>query len=384
MSATLLPSNLVTPNASFEKNPNWTPNESSVPQANVLVEDGNARIMVVVGKNPKVVANDIPTSGWGYTTAFGEGVYTEETATFSMKNVSLQQCTAIQLESAYLNIPGSGAPPAQRNLTQNLCGDLVSDEFITPRRFVLSGVDMNVPLMIDGVLYNMNVYNHIPYGQNIAYYTLADVLTYFVNAWNTFMVTMVGDATFYATIYLDSIGPRLFWTSSTYGQHKIRIILSEFENRQANFFNILMNHIQITDLRAGDTSQVSLGYGVGESLGFQPRQQTGFQNNSIIMSIHCNELTQFRKSDSIAPIEGTSIIGTLFPLFNIDMTRGFDMFYSSKTGSLISPKIAFDRTQTLTEFTVTLRVMQGTGNAMVALKPTELQSSICVLTFRLW
>lgn len=386
MSATLLPSNLVTPNADFAKNPDWTPNETAVPQANILTEDGNGRLLIVVGKCPKVVSSDIPLTGLAYTSAFGEGIYTEEAAIFRFQNLCIQNTTSFQLENVGLFIPGSGVPPASRNLTNSLCGDLVSNDFVTPRRFVLRDVDTSIPIVVNQTPYVFDISSILPNGRNIQYFSLADALGYLVTALTNFMKNQLGDSTFYASIYVDKIGPRLFYTSTTYGLNSIRLIIGELENRQPNFLNILFNHMIITDLRVGDTSQSGLGYATGESIGFQSRSQTGFQNNSTLLTLHSNELTQFRKGDSIAPTDGTSLVGVVFPYGSLGNTSTDPGQYqaSLKGGFLNSPKVSFDRTQTLTEFMVTLRVLQGTGNAVVMLKPTELQNSLCILTFRMW
>jgi len=100
------------------------------------------------------------------------------------------------------------------------------------------------------------------------------------------------------------------------------------------------------------------------------------------MTVHSSELTQFRKSDSIAPTDGSSLIGTCFP--STSQTQ-YDFYQCSiATGDLVSPKIAFDRTQTLTELSIFLRVLQGVGHSVVTYKGTEMQNAYCIATFRCW
>lgn len=385
MAATMLPSNFVTTDPKLAMNPNWTPNETSVPQANILVEDGNARLMVVAGRHPKVSSIDGVVGGLGYTSSFGDGVYNEESAVFRMGNINIQQCTALQLESVAIYFPGNDTGQASRNLTQTLCGDCVDDAFVSPKRVVLNQIDMSIPVLIKQTLHHFNVENYLPHGRNIAYYSILDLLTHVINAWTNFMHTTIGDASFFATLYVDNAGPRLYWTSATFGLHNIRLFLSQHEGQLPNFLHIVMNYIGFTNLRVGDTSQSSLGYAEGESLGFYARGETKFQNNTCVLTLHSNELTQFRKSDSIAPIEGTSLIGCITPpIFAGGGSNGGTYVYTAATGTLNSPKIAFDRSQTITEFLVSLRVFQGTSGHVVFLNSTELQQATCTLVFRLW
>lgn len=386
MAATMLPSNFVTPDPKLALNPNWTPNEASVPQANVLTEEGNARIMIVAGRHPKVAA--MPGSvatGLGYTSTFGDGVYNEEAAIFKLTNINIQQCTAIQLETAAIYFPGADSPPGSRNLNDSLCSGVADDSYITPRRVVLNQVDMNVSFVIRDVMHHFSMEEHLPYGRAIAYYSISEMFTYFINGWTHFMKNILGDASFFATTYVDNSGPRLYWTSTTFGLNNIRLFLAQHESSMPSFLHILLNFIGFTNLRVGDTSQAPLGYPLGESAGFYARQSTSLQNNCVTLTLHSNELTQFRKSDSIAPIEGTSLIGGATPgLFAGGGQSGGTYLFTTKTGSLVSPKIAFDRSQTVTEFTVSLRVFQGTSGQVVFLNSTELQQAVITLIFRLW
>jgi len=383
---TLVPSNLIIGNQKLANNPNWVPNAMSEPQANLLTEAGNARIMIVAGRHPKVVATDRPVSGLGYTSAFSDGAYNEETATFRFSNINVQQCTALQLETVNLYFPGVSANnPNQRNLTQNYCGQFISDDFVNPRRVSLSQIDMQIPFLLRNQILHFSMENYIPNGRNISYYSIDQMFTFLIRAWTDYMKLVLGDSSFYATVYIDTNGPRLFWTSTTYGLHNIRLYIADFESRMPNFLNLLMNFVGFTDVRVGDTSQSANGYATGESVGFFARAETPLQNNTTTMTIHCNELTQFRKSDSIAPIEGTSIIGACTPptLVGGGSTGGTYCF-STALGTLVSPKIAFDRNNCTTEFYVTFRVFQGNQGQVVTLNATELHQATCTLTFRLW
>jgi len=383
---TLVPSNLIVGNQKLENNPNWVPNAMSEPQANILTEDGNSRIMIVAGRHPKVSSQDRPVGGLGYTSAFSDGAYNEETATFRFTNINVQQCTALQLETVNLYFPGvAPAAPGQRNLTQNYCGQFISDDFVNPRRVSLNQIDMQIPFLLRNRILHFSMEGHLPNGRNISYYTIDQLFTFLIQAWTDYMKNIIGDSTFFATVYIDAIGPRLYWTSSTYGLNNIRLYIADFESRMPNFLNLIMNFVGFTDVRVGDTSQTSRGYADGESVGFFARAETSLQNNTTTMTVHCNELTQFRKSDSIAPIEGTSIIGACTPPLLIGGgTAGGTYVFSKELGTLVSPKVAFDRNQTTTEFFVTFRVFQGNQGQVVTLNSTELHQATCTLTFRLW
>lgn len=385
---TWLPSNAVTPDPKLALNPNWTPNETSVPQANIYVEDGNARIMIVAGKSPKVSDLAGSVGALGYTSSFGDGTYNEEVAIFRMTNINVQQCTALQLESASIYFPGVDMPdPGKaRNLENgSLCSGMVDDTYFVPRRLALNQVDMQIPVLIRNVMYHFSIESFLPHGRKIAYYSIVEMLNYFITAWESFMHNEVGDATFHALTYVDSAGPRLYWTSTNFGLNNIRLFLPQMEDRMTNFLQILTNFVGFTNLRVGDTSQDPLGYAEGESLGFYARTITPWQNNCNTLTLHCNELTQFRKSDSIAPIEGMTLIGCSVPnAFYGGGKDGGTYTFTEKLGTLVSPKIAFDRSQTVTEFLVSLRVFQGTHGQALFLSPTELQQAVLTLIFRLW
>ena len=166
-------------------------------------------------------------------------------------------------------------------------------------------------------------------------------------------------------------------------------MLSDVANQGvASFMSVIKNHLWILDVRTGDTSQTSNGYPVGESMGILPRRQTGVPNNAPYVTVHSSELTQFRKSDSLAPQDGASLLGTIvFPANTIAPAGGVPtMFASIRTGGLTSPKIAFDKTQSLTEFQVYLRSIDGSSgsSSIVQLSVTELRQMTLVCVFRVW
>jgi len=374
----------VTPDPRLESNPHWTQTASGTPVTSLLTERVTDRLMVCVGRHPQShrIATNSRGSGSGVV---DDSVTTEETAYFVTSNLSIQQCSGFMLEEVVLSLPVSGGDAQGRNLTQNLCGDFVDEAYVEPRRFVFSVCDMNVPIQVAGRTYTFDMSNFIPNGRRISYYTLGNAINYFINGWTAFMKNVLGDTNFYATVYVDAISPRLFWYSGKYGLNAVRILLKDALDEAPGFLQILKNHIFFTDMRVGDDSQQgTTGAGtLGESIGFMAREQTGQQNNALLMTVHSNELTQFRKIDNIAPADGQSMIGALIP-HKRSGTGTVTLTASVKDGSLISPKIAFDKTQTLTEFSIHFRVSFGNYNTVVQMSSTELSGSSAVLVFRAW
>lgn len=386
MSATFLPSNLIVPNEKSLNNPNWTQTETGTPVSSVLTEDIQDRLMVVVCRHPSAFVeshNSIQDGG------LVDGASKEVSGIFVAKDLSLQGCTAIQLEEVTLTGPLSGKPGGQaRNLTQTLCGDYIDDAFVEPRRFSPMATDMSIPLIVAGVVYSFNMTNFLPYGQSIAWYNLSDVVTWLLNAWTSFMQNNLGDASFYATVYVDNVTPRIFWSSTTYGPGQIRFMLSDVRYAGVpSFLSALKSHLFFLDTRTGDTSQASNGYATGESMGILARKQTGIQNNATCLTFHSTELTQYRKSDTLAPADGASLIGVLSaPLIGgSDADNGMGILFGNiKGGSLTSPKIAFDKTQTLTEFMVYLRAVDAGGSTVIQFSQTEVRQITALLIFRCW
>lgn len=379
MAATMLPSNFVTPDPRLEKNPNWTLTETAVPNASILTEDIHDRLLIISARHPLAFTASLER----FLSLLGpDGLASEQSAVFQAKDLFIQQCSGFQLESIVVNMPMSGSNVGSRNLTSELCGEFVDDDYSTPRRFVFSDCSMSVPISIDRRVHVFNMTNHLPNGQQISYYKLGDVIDYFITGFTNYMRNVVGDSSFYCTVYVNAVSPRLFWWSSTYPRGGIGLLLSDVEDSQPNFITLLKNHLFFTDLQSADRSQATAGYDYGESLGFIAQARTSLQNNALGMSIHCNELTQFRKSDSIAPADGASIIGVLTPQ-DRDVQN---IFYASvKDGTLISPKISFDRTQTCTQTTIYFRVLQPNGSSSpLQLKGTEVLTSSILLTFRVW
>ena len=387
MAATFLPSNLIVPNEKLLNNPNWVQTETGTPVSSVFVERVQDRLMVVIGRHPSsYIQNYASLSDAGLVDSASK----EVGATFQMGGISLQQMTGFQLEEFTLTGPFSGGTngggSGPRNLVDNLCGDYVDDAFAEPRRFAPMATDMTIPLIVNGRTYSFNMSNYLPFGQAVAYYNLGDVITFFLNAWTNFMQVQLGDASFYATVYVDSVSPRIFWSSTTYSLGKIRLMLSDVKDAgMPSFLSAIKNHLFFLDTRTGDMSQQSSGYPTGESMGILPRSQTGVQNNATCMTIHSNELTQFRKSDSLAPADGPSIIGVItMPSLYTNGTGMGALHASVKTGSLTAPKIAFDKTQTLTEFLIYLRAVDASGSTIIQQSQTELRQMSLLLIFRCW
>jgi hypothetical protein len=385
--ATFLPSNFVTPDDKIGLNPNWTQASTAQPRTSVLTEEIYSRLVVVQGRHPNVSVQTPPGAPSPYQ-GVTDARAGEVLGRFRFSNLALSQASGFRLEQATINVPLGGIPAGNaRNLQTTLCGDFIDDNFTEPRRFVLSGCDMTVPLFVAGQYYAFNLTNFLPNGQNISYYRLADVVQYLINGLNNFMNNVIGDSSFVALLYVDAIGPRLFWYSTMFGQQQIRLFLGQMEGQNPNILNLILNHILVTDIRSGDTTQAQAGYPSGESMGLRALAQTGLQNNTMMMSIHCRELTQFRTSDTLAPSDGASLIATALPApRNTFAPNGQPIMFTGtiKDGSLISPKIAFDRNQSLTEFEVELHVTQGTINQFVSFTATEIQNCQLLCVFRFW
>ena len=385
MAATYLPSNFVTPDEKEERNPHWTQTQSATPVTSLLTERVTDRLMVCIGRHPNSYRVGTGLQR-GQASGDDDSPAVEENAFFVIDNLNVQQVSGFMLEEIVLSVPFSGGGERQgRNLTTNLCGDYVDDAYVQPRRFVFSVADMNIKLQVAGVTYAFDMTKFLPNGRQISYYTLAGAINYFISGWTAFMVNMVGDTNFYATVYVDHIGPRLFWHSPKFGLQAVRLLLKEASNEMSGFMTILKQHIFFTDTRVGDSSQQgTLGAGVlGESIGFMARQQTNMQNNALIMTVHSNELTQFRKVDNIAPSDGSSLIGALIP-HSHEGGNAITLSATIKDGTLVSPKVAFDKTQTLNQFGIHFRVSFGDHTSPVQLSATELAGATCVLVLRAW
>lgn len=380
MAATYMPSNLVTQDPRLELNPNWGLTETAVPIASVLTEDIHDRLFMCVARHPYA---DSPNYDKLLNVLSADKVNTEQSAVFVCNNFALQNCTGFQLEQITLNLPMNGVEPGGRNLTTTLCGDFLSDDYSDPRRFVFSPFDMLVPLTINSRVYTFNMTNILPYQQAIAYYRLSDMINFFVTGITSFMQNVIGDNSFYCTVYVDNVSPRLFFYSSNYPNGAIRLVLNTIGDSNQNFMSLLQRHLFFSDYRVGDTTQAASGYPVGESLGFQAMPRTGFENNALAMTLHSADMTQYRKMDSIAPADGSTLIATLYPQNVSDQLSIFTA--SIKDGSMVSPKISFDRTQTLLESTFTVRVISSSkGSNPMQMKATELLGTTLLLTFRAW
>jgi len=382
MTATYIPSNFLLPDPKYGVNANWTQSETSAPQSSTFIEDIPNRVMVVTGRHSAYFESSKPNPTYYFT---ADSVNNELTATFRFTNAFVQECTGFQLEQAVLLLPAQTAP-ASRNLIENSCGDYVDNSLATPKRFVFSECDMQVPMTVAGQSYTFSMSSYLPYGRNIAYYSIADLLGYVISGVTDFMKTNMGDTNFTSFIYVDNVGPRLYWRSPKYGLNSIRFLLRHITGAHSTFWDILSNSIVFADMRVGDTTGQT-GY-TGESMAFYSKPDTGFQNNNSFMTIHCKELTQFRKSDNIAPTEGSSLIGictnNFLPIGIFDNTYNPDRRFILSNNTLTSPKIAFDRTQVVTELEVTLRVANTSISQEIKFSPTEVESVQATLIFRLW
>ncbi len=368
-----------------EKNPDWTPNQATLPEKPVVVEEGHTRLMVVTGI-PRGAEDHVGTK----QILFSEDhPYNQTTATFVFRDLSLSDCTGFQLEEAVVSLPDSNGRLG-RNLTESLCGELISGDYVTPRRWVWSESNLHVPVLVADKYYEYDFTRTLPQGANIEYYSLEDILEHLRTTWITFMTVFLGDSSFVASFYVANGGLRLFFGSTTYGRGAIRLGLSRYSGAVRSVLNLIMRHIQITSVRNETRSGVD-----GESFGIYPRSLTPFQNNALYMTIHSQELTQFRKEKTcIAPQSGETLIGVFTPtdhthVFNDGENEselvGGAHLYKTTTGTLVSPKSPFDKTQTLTQFEATLRVSaDGGGFNYVNLTPTELLQCSLSLVFRVW
>lgn len=386
MSATYLPSNLIVPNEKLLSNPNWIQSEAGTPVSAVFTEAVQNRLLVVIGRHPSAYRR---TPSSLQDAGLVDHAASESSCVFRMEGFALQQCSGFQLEEFTLTLPVQNAEDAGsgRNLTDTLCGDYVDDAFANPRRFAPMATDMTIPLIVNGVMHSFNMANYLPHGQSVAYYTLGEVLQWLLDAWTNFMHNHIGDTSFYATIYTDSVSPRIFWSSTTYSLSQIRLAISDVADAGIpSFLSAIKSHLYILDTRTGDTSQEGEGYPVGDSMGILPRSNSGFQNNALSVSVHSSELTQFRKSDSIAPSDGSSLLGVMTLASPVSVRgSGMGVVYGSiNIGGLVSPKISFDKTQTLTEFNVYLRAIDASGSTIMQISQTELRQWTCMLVFRCW
>ncbi len=387
MSATYVPSNFVTPSPKFGANPNWEVSESGKPEESTYVEYIHDSLMVCQGTPilaPQVQFLD-PSKNPPASILIKDDPNNEVTANFTFKNVQIQQCTGLQLEQVMIHLPPPKQAPRSRNLTLTLCGDLIDDNWDAPRRFVWSDCDMTVPFYIKGNLHYFDITNFIPFGRTISYYAPSDIINYLVTSLNSYMNNVIGDATFTSYIYVDNIGPRFFFRSTTYGLNTIRLYLFSCYGVGMNALNLFLNHFTFTSPRTDTTQAV----GTGESFGISLRSITDFQNNSPFMTLHSNELTQFRKSDSVAPVDGSSLIGVCSPVVKFESSRNESAdgtyMYRVQKGTLATPKISFDKNKAVTAFDVSLRASPDNANFKnVQVTNGELANCSLSLIFRKW
>lgn len=393
MAATFYPSNFVTPSSQFGANPNWEVAEAGKPEESTFVEYIHDRLMVCQGVpilGPQFVNLD-PGAPMQNIFMSEDHPNSEVTASFTFDKISLQQCTGIRLEKLVLSVPPATGSTRSSNLTETLCGDLADDAWSTPRRVVWTDTDMSIAVYVNGRLKIFDLTRFIPTGQAIGYHSPAQLISYLSTALNSYMHNVIGDSSFDSYIYVDDVGARFFFTSAAYLPGQIRLFLFPLTgSSQMSALQLIQNHINFTTPRV-DTSQSTSG----ESMGLFIRAATEFQNNSPFLTVHSNELTQFRKSDSICPVEGSSLIGVCTPVcqFEGDDSSGRQAangctgtyVYTVSKGSLDTPKIAFDRNKAITSFDVILRVAPNNTNfTTLQVTSTELASCRLSLVFRVW
>lgn len=385
MAATYLPSNFVTPSAKFGVNPNWEVSEAGKPEESTFVESIHDRLLVCQGEpiNAPQYSNFMP-AGSVSSLLVADAPNNEVVATFTFRGVQIQQCTGVQLLQVLMHLPPQTVEQRGRNLSTTLCGDLIDDSFDAPRRFVWSTCDMTIPFYLNGVQKIFSLESFIPYGRTIAYYSPNDMITYFCTALSNFMVNTMGDASFVCYPYADNVGARIFFRSPTFGLNSLRLFLFPTSGTQQNAMQLLLNHFMFTTPRVDTTQAV----GTGESFGVMVKRTSGLQNNSPFLTIHSNELTQYRKSDSVAPVEGSSLIGVCTPSAKFDDGTSDSegtYLYRVEKGTLVTPKISFDKNKALTTFDVALRVAAANVHfEHVKVSQAELSACKLCLIFRMW
>jgi len=383
MAATLLPSNLVTPSSKFGANPNWEVSESGKPEESTFVEEIHDRLLVCQGE-PVLAPQTAIVNSAASQFLVTDNPNNEVVATFTFRGVQIQQCTGLKLLQVLMHLPPQSVEQRGRNLTTTLCGDLIDSSFDAPRRFVWSSCDMTVPIFIAGRQYFFNMENFLPFGRTIAYYSPNDIITYFCNALSSFVVNQLGDATFVCYPYVDNVGARIFFRSTTYGLNSIRLFLFSTSGTLQNALQLLLNHLMFTSPRVDNTQSG----GTGESFGVMVKRSSGLQSNSPFLTIHSNELTQFRKSDSVAPVEGSSLIGVCTPVTRFEEGLADDegtYLYRVEKGTLVTPKVSFDKNKAVTTFDVALRVsVDNVHFDHVKVSQSELAACKLCLIFRMW
>lgn len=396
---TFIPSNFVTPGGPYDANPNWTQTESAQPASAQYNEPIHDRLMTVMGypteaihfvDNSGLYYQNVPTEPRSAGVFGSEGASSEITCKFLFDNLMLNRCTGLQLETIILQLPPVQTGGRSLNLTQTLCGDFISDSYDVPRRWVWSSIDPSFAVTVGGTTYSFDLSSVIPSGRDIGYYSLSEVITYLLTAWTNFMKNRLGDASFTAFTYVDRVGVRIFFSSTTYGRNSIRLLWKRMHNAYPNAVDLLLRHFSI----GGVTADVQSGY-TGESFAIFPRASTGFQNNATFMTIHSNELTQFRKADSLAPANGHNLIGVCTTnAGNVaNRTAGTSgdaeprqYSYRIIDGSMTTPKVFFDKTQSLSQFEISLTVASENGSFSEVIKATiaEIHTVSCIAVFRLW
>jgi hypothetical protein len=257
----------------------------------------------------------------------------------------------------------------------------------TPRRWVFSTSNGLIPFYAGGRSHFFNLTDHLPHRGAIAYYSLSDVINYMLSGWTHYMHNVLGDTSFGAYVYVGNRGPRVFFSSTTYGLKNIRLAIRRLADGYPNALDLILRHIVIGGAER-DVSQAGAGYADGESFHIFSRKTTGFQNNANFMTFHCNELTQFRKSDSISPTDGNSLIAICTPVDHSDQNdAGRAYIYKVSKGTLVAPKVFFDRNQVLTQFEVVARAATENGAFSEILKAsyTEVNTTMqLTLIIRAW
>ena len=379
-SSTYLPSSFVTPQGNYDSNPNWTQTPTAAPEATNIVEFAHDRLMAVTGYPHQAYhVGDVTMDSSDKDELFVQDAQrNEQSANFLFKNVALSQCTGIQLEQAILTVPPmTEGPKRSINLTNTLCGDFISDDMDSPRRMVFSEFAMNVPILIGRTVHKFNLMNFLPNDGAVGYYSLSQIIDFLLNAWSNFMVNQLGDSTFYCTATVDRTGPKIFFTSSTYGLNMIRYDVRRFAESFPNGMDFLMRHFWFMT-----PFHDTVGSRTGESFYIFPRADTKIQNNATFLTFHSDELTQFRRADSIAPSCGNSLIGIGTPGAGTEDTE----VYVFRQKTLVAPKLFFDRGQVINVFEAVVRATSenGTYSHLLKFTPAEIQNISLTLIFRLW
>jgi hypothetical protein len=396
---TLLRSNFV-PAGPFSNIPDWHENPGSVPESSVFTEAIHDRLLLSYGR-PMGLQEGIRLQLFSGLQPQGQGSG-EVQAKFHCKNMLLQNCTAIQLEQVILvNAP---TMLKTRGLLEGeeLCGDLMSDDMVVQRRMnftemygivigAVTGITRSLAIDLRGFLTQVGDGS----GDLVGYYTLTDLFNLVRLGIQSFL-SLSGYTSISTALFVDPANNGdicIFWSSTMPVGH----LSINMDSSVSNFFQEALNFFGIS---SGPRAYTYNGT-PGEVIRIFPRglQSRSFNNASPVMTIHSDEMTQFRKFDSISFTEGGSLLGVLncvepstasefgMPPLAADLQTNNNYYrWTRQDGSLVSQKINFSKDQLLTEYHVTLWGGANSffSSSFVSFNKVEAAQVSLIMVFRLW